>query len=876
MKVSWFLRLAVRLLPRDVRQEVLRELLEQHAEVRRRRGRFAARLWAARQPASAFLARDVRRRAAGSRGIRDDLLIAQRAITRRPALSLTVVATVAIAVGAIAAIVAIVDAVMWRSLPYPEAHQLVWISSYEVAPGTPPFDRARAAGAYSNPLDVVDWARRERHLTAITPFETFESTMQAADRPLRVDVASVRATVKDTLGIVPQHGRLFTDADYGDGVRVMLISHLLWQSAFASDVGLIGKRVPLGGEPFEVVGVLPPLSLMFPRSDTDVWLPLKPPAADFTNRGGVWQRVVARVDRGVPIEVAAADLERIGRELAKEYPDSNGRRHIAVVPFREGVIGATGSTLALLAGAVALVLLIACANVGHLLLVSAQGRRRELAVRAALGAEPWRLARLLFAESLWLAGAGGLAGVVLAPWLLRVFLQLYPDVLPAVGGVSIQVAALAAAAGATMLAAILAVVPSVIRLTAFGGRGQLPALRASERGSENRTERRVRATLVVTQVALSTSMLVAGGLLLRTFWAMRATDVGLAGGDVLTFNLALANPRYPTLADEVRFYDALLAQTRALPGVAAAGATTLLPLTPGEFGDGFYRIGFDDQYPRIPLARLQNVTPGYFAAIGLPLKAGRTLLDTDRPGSAGVVVVNEALQRQYFPDGALGRQIRFRGQIAEIVGIVGDKKHRSLREVSGPDMYFPRAQVAHPRYLGWVAVRVAGDPLALVPAVQRIVQDLDPGIALDDIDTMSNRIDQALALDRFRAFLVGALAAIALLLASLGLYGLIAHTVTRDARDLAIRMALGAGARGTVTRVLRGVLLLTGAGTLIGLGVAWAGRSMLRTFVAGVTSVDAGTIAVVALSSIATAMLAAAGPARRASRIDPASVLRAQ
>ncbi len=409
----WILKLAVRLLPEDVRPEVLRELLEQRRNIRRIRGRRAAAWWTSRQPFVIAAAADSPPGGSMWTGLLDDVRVGQRGVRRRPALAATVIATIAISVGAIAAMASVIEAVLLRPLPFPGEDRLVWVSAYERAPDEPPFVREEAARAYANPMDVVDWAERERHLTALAPFETFEATIRAGDRPLRVDGATVRATMAAVLAVPPAYGRLFTEADYATGVRAVVLSN--WRTAFGADPALVGRSILLDEVPHEVVGVLPAMGMQFPQPDTDLWLPLPPPSASFQNRGGVWQRVVARLDPGVTVAAAEGDMRRIARELAQQYPDSNKTRHIALVPLREGLVGATGSVLWLLAGAVVLVLLVACANVGHLLLVSAQARQRELAVRAALGARSSRLARLLFIESAWLAAIGGVLGLVRVP-----------------------------------------------------------------------------------------------------------------------------------------------------------------------------------------------------------------------------------------------------------------------------------------------------------------------------------------------------------------------------------------------------------------------------------------------------------------------------
>jgi predicted permease len=867
------LRVAVRLLPAENREEVLRELLEQHRAVRQRRGAMAAWWWRCQQPLTAFRLSSSAPRGPMANGFLNELVTSQRTLRRRPALALTVIATIAISIGAIAAIASVIDAVLLRPLPFPSPDQLVWIGSDQRPPESGAFDPADAMLAYANPLDVVDWAAQEQRFAALAPFETFEGTVRVGDRPRRVDGALVGADMANVLRLPPLYGRLFVESDFKPAPDSTVLSHELWLSAFGGDPGVVGRTITLNDEPIQVIGVLPDLGMSFPVAGTDLWLPLPPLLPNFNNRGGVWQRVIGRMDPGVSVDAARADLQRVASQLTIAYPKTNENRRTVVVPLHDALVGSTRAVLWLLGSAVGLVLLIACANVGHLLLISAHGRRREMAVRAALGAAPRRLARLLVIESAWLALIGGVLGLLAGQFMLRGFLRLYPEQLPAVGGITLGVTAFAAAFVAILIAAFVAVVPSLIQARS---RGLRQAMVASERGTDDRAQRRVRAALVVTQVALSTALLMSGGVLVRTLLNMQAIDPGFSPKSVLTFNVALSERQYPRLADEVRLYNDMLTRVRSLPGVTAAGTTTLLPLTPGEFGDGFYRVGVNDVAPNIPVARLQNVMPGYFEAIGLPIKAGRTLLESDTATSQPVVVVNEALQRKYFPDGALGQHMRFRGKISEIVGVVADKHHRSLRDTPRPDMYFPRAQVEHPRLISWVAVRTDGDAMSLLPAIRRDIEALDAGIAVDDPRLMVDRVDEAIAPDRFRAVLIGALAIVALLLAAIGLYGLIAHAVARDARDIAIRMALGAGVSRAVSRVLRSVLLLSSAGIAIGVLASMASQQWLSDFLLGVSARDPLTTVTVVVGLLVVAVLAAAGPARRASRVDPLTVLRNQ
>jgi predicted permease len=528
----------------------------------------------------------------------------------------------------------------------------------------------------------------------------------------------------------------------------------------------------------------------------------------------------------------------------------------------------------LLFSAILGVLATACANVGYLLLLSVQARRREFALRAALGARPTRLARLVLSESAVLSVVGGAAGLVAAPWFLRAFLSAYPADLPIVGEIVLSPLALAAIGAATLASAAALAVPPLVAARATN---LTEPMRATTRGSDSRGQRGARAVLVIGQVAMSTTLLVGGVLLLHTFADIRATPLGFAPQQVLTFNIALAEAHYPALAAETAFHRNLAERIRAIPGVTATGTTTLLPLSAGDTIDRFSRPGHpDDVYPDLPSARLQVVTPGYIEAMGLARVSGRLIDVSDAEGGAPIVVVNETLQRRYFPEGALGRQIHHGGAVREIVGVVADKRHRSLREEARAELYVPRAQATWPRWFAWVAVRHTGNSDTLVAAARAAVRDLDPRVALDGIGTMTDRVDRALAPDRFRAFLVGALAVVAVGLAMIGVYGLVAQAVAREARDTAIRMALGARASRAAGRVLTRVLVLTAAGVSVGLAGAFLGRELVATFVVGATGGDGWTMGVVACGVLGLATVAASGPALRASRVDPARVLRSE
>jgi putative ABC transport system permease protein len=869
------LRLAVRLLPADTRDDILAECLERYAALVARDGRAAANRWAWRQPWVALVARLQWGRptqASAQRhplsGLVADAIIALRSIRRRPGVALAVVTIVAIGVSALSVATSVIDAVLVRPLPYPEADRLVWLKTVTTSSTL----SANPAG-WANPFDVADWAARANTLAALAAFETFESTLLTADAPVRVNVAKLNATVGEVLGIHAAAGRLFTAADYAPNAHVLVLSNAFWRRSFGADPAIVGRSVVFAGTRFVVVGILPPLPLQFPQADTDVWLPLPPPApgAGDGNRGGVWQHVVARIRQDRSIADAQVDLKRVAQSLAADYPRTDARRSVLVQPFRDGTVGATRPVLTVLGGAVVMVLLIACANVGHLLLVAAQARRREFSVRTALGAPGWRLARLMLVESTILSGAGGLVGIATAPPLLHMFLSSYPDPLPSVGPIAVGGAAVAMAIAATCFAAVVSAVPPLVVARATDVTG---ALRATDRGSDSPRQRHARSALVLAQIAMSTALLAGGGLLLRTFWDMRGTALGFDARNLLTFNVALPDSRYPTMDDEAGFYDRLAERLRAVPGVTAVGTSSLLPLSDGEYRDGFVREGSADQFPNLPIGRLQNITPGFLEALGLTLRAGRTVQPTDTSTSPPVAVVNQTMERLYFPKGAVGRRIRFRGRWVEIVGVVSDKRHLDLREEVQADLYLPRSQSDEPRLFGWVLMRTSGNPNGLVPAALAAVRAVGPEVSVAGIDSMTDRLRAVLAPDRFRAILIGSLAGVALLLAAVGLYGLIAYSVALGIRDIAIRMALGATTGDTVGGVLARVMLLACGGIAAGLALALGGTRLVAEFLSGVTEHDPLTLASVVVLLLVVALVAAAGPAVRASRVDPITALR--
>ena len=794
-----------------------------------------------------------------------DLRYAWRSLRRRPLVSGGVIAAVALGIGATTAIVSVIEGVMLRPLPYPEPDRIVWLH------GT------TATGSLqnmANPSDVEDWRRRSRSLSAISPYSTYDGTLALDEGPLRVGIAAVGEGMDRVLGVRALHGRLLTADDYVPGVRAIVLAHELWRTRFAADPAVVGRSIPLNGTPYTVVGVLPPSPYPFPANDRDLWLPLLPPTEEMANyRGGVWLRVVGRLAPGYTLAQAQAEMSGIAAQLEQEYPLTNAGRGLNTITLREGIAGPVRPVLLLLAGAVAMVLLIAAANIGNLLLIAAQDRKRDLAIRATLGAASGRLARLVLDESALLAAIGGAIGIALAPLLTSALLNLYPEGLPRAAEIGLNARVLLVAVAATAFAALAAGLPP---LRAASRIDLQTTIRAGERGLGTAGERRVRAALVVAQIALSVVLLVGAGLLLRTFARLTATETGITTENVITFNVSLAGARYPGIEEEAAFYESFLERVRALPGVSSAGATSLLPFVADNFIDGFRREGMDDGPPNTPTARLQVVTSGYFDALGIGLVKGRAVEATDRAGAQRVVVVNQEMERRYFDGDALGRRIRFQGEVREIVGVVRDKRHRTLREEVMPDLYVPRAQSDNPRLFGWIAVRAGSDAATLLPQIRTELARLDAGIAIDDVATLQERVADSVGPDRFRAMLIGSLALLALLLAVLGIYGVVAYAVARQTREIGIRMALGEAPARARGRVIRAALLLGLTGVSIGLGIALASARVLESFVAEVGTRDPVTLIGVPLLLLLITGIASLGPAVRASRVDPLVAIRGE
>jgi putative ABC transport system permease protein len=871
----WLLTLAA---PAGDRDFLLDDLAEEFVERRYASGWARATTWVVWQtlrslgPLAASRLRHRRRsRSDVSSGdpvltrLLDDLRYSLRIAVRRPWLSLTIVATMILGVGTTTAVFSVIDALLLRPLSFPAPEQLVHLSS--------PVPDAPTAMVASLP-DLTDWQADTKSIASLGFYDVVGVTAQTGTEPERVGAVVAGPGFGETLRIHPALGRFFLPDEYLEtGPAAAILTHAFWLSRFAGDRSVVGRSILVNGKPRTIVGVLPAIESAFPQGDLDVWLPLVvTEASNLTNRFSLRLSAIARLRPDISLERVNGELATFARRLATMYPATNTGRTLYATPLRDSIVGPVRSMLLLLGGAVGAVLLIACANLGSLLLAHSQSRVREFAVRAAIGGAANRIARQLLVESLLLATIGGAAGIWLARALVKGLVAVYPTRLPRATEIALDWRMLVIALGVTILTGLLAGLPLARQVRRLD---LVRDLRDGERGLGSRGRRRLLDGLVVAQLATSVALVSAAGVLLRTFMDMTAVRPGFDAQRVLTFYLSISPVRYSTPERETAFYDALFDSLRTTPGVQDAGWGMFTPLGGGGWGDTFARVGSADAAPNLPAMQLKMVSPEYAATLRIPLIAGRHFARTDRTGTPDVAIVNVALAAKYYPGHSpLGKRITFQQRTLEIVGIIGDVRSRSLWVPPAPELYVPIEQ------WGWrdgtIFVRTTTEPREVEARVRGIVRTLDPSIPALNITALDERVRRSMAPERFRAILVGTLAILAFLLSLLGIYGLVAWVAGRRTREIGIRMALGEAASRVQLRVLSHAMRLGALGATLGAGLAFASARYLQTFVAGDVRprdplVMLGTMALFLVVTAAAAWI----PARRASKVDPLLAIRA-
>jgi len=803
-----------------------------------------------------------------------DVRYALRTLRKSPGFTTAALLTLALGIGATTAIFSVLHGVLLRPLPYHAPRELVRV--YDVSPAN-----GIEHGLFS-PDDFADLAADSSAFASMAAYlyapGQIGVDLAGAGEPSRLTDALVSSRFFHTLGVAPELGRVPAPSEYLAGAdRVVVLSDALWRGRFGGDSTVVGRTVTLDGTPFTVVGVMP-ASFAYPGPDADVWVPISLITDDqIPRRRDVrWMSVVARLRPQVTVAAARRRAAAVIARLARTYPQADGSWTDArVVGLHDAITGDVRPALLALFGAVGLVLLIACVNIANLLLVRTTGRSREIAVRTAFGATRSRVARQFLVESLVLAGIGGALGLALATWTVRVLVTMADGAIPRAGAVGLDLPVVG-------FAGVVAVVSAMIF-------GMLPAWRAAHadvrglheggRGAAGgRRRREVRTGLTVAETALAMLLLVGAGLMVKSLLRLTHVDPGLHADRVLTMSVVVSSVRHPTSEARAAYRDALLERLGALPGVVAVGGSKTLPLHGGGERYGFTIPGRASDAGAPPMTETYIVTPGYFAALGIPVLRGRAFTAADRPsadaaGSMPGVVVNRSFARRYWPGvDPVGKTLALGNTTIPVIGVVGDVRNDGLADAPTAAVYAP-ISVFSRSHLS-LFLRTAGDPLALIGPARRAIRSLDPEQTITDVTTVDALVSTSVAQPRFFTVLVALFAGLALGLSAVGLYGVLAFNVQERTRELGIRIALGAERDRVLAMVFRESMALTGGGLAVGAVGAVLLTRLLASQLYGVSPTDPATFVASAIVLALVAAGASTIPARRATQIDPMEALR--
>ena len=799
--------------------------------------------------------------------IRQDLATAWQTIRRARVLSATVVAVTAIGIGATTAAFAVADHVLIRPLPYHEPHRLVKIWQADLNGG-----RSEAS-----PANYRDWRDNARSFERIAAYQPLSRNLVGAGTPLRLEGAAVTGELFATLGVTPLLGRTITsDDDRETSPLTVVISERLWRTRFAADAGVVGRAVTLDETAHVIIGVMP-ATFEFPTRLVDLWIP-QVLRADQYVYGNPFLNTVARLKSGVSREQADAEVRAISQAVARANSQVNPRQFGVALSLRDEVAPQARSLLWILVAAAASLLLIACTNLANLLLTRGLARQKEFAVRAALGAGRHRLVRQLFTEHALLAACGGVAGAGIALAGIPTLVRLVPTSLPAAEAPAVDVRLLAFAMAITILTAIAFGVVPAWRISR---QSDARALHDGVRAGTGRRTARLRSSLVIAQVSLSVLLLVGCGLLLKAMLKVQSTDPGFRADSVLTLRTTLPVKKYESVSLRHQFFERVIDGVQALPGVTSAAYASGLPMVQRGGIWVINVVGFEQVPGEERLAGLRFVTPRFFETLGIPLRSGRDVADSDTQASLPIAVVSESFARQYWPgQDALGRRFKIRGIDWTIVGVVGDIRFRGLERRSEPQVYLAENQMPDRGLSGYVprelVIRSDRSLESLLPAIRSIVASADPQQPISNVQTLATVVSDETAPRRVQVRVLGVFAIIAFLLVGIGLHGLLAYSVSQRSREIGVRMALGAERRTILAMVMRSGMQLALAGVLVGSALAFAAGRWLQALVAGVSPTDSASFGgAVALAIVMTA-LGSLLPALKAVRVNPLQVIRAE
>jgi putative ABC transport system permease protein len=797
-----------------------------------------------------------------------DLRYALRSLRRNPGFSFAIILILAISIAANTAIFSFVNGVLLSSLPFFEPERLVILGEQNP-------EKASRISAVS-PRNLEDWQRQTKTLEQLGAWRDWRFRITTPEGRIPVSAGIASPELFAALAVTPVAGRLFQAEDNQRGHdHVVLVSYRYWQSNFGGDPGVVGRSITLDNESFSIIGVLPSSVQALGIGRFDVWAPVSVDPDQYLERYVRNRRVYARLKTDVSIKEAQAEMDAISEELSRQYPKDNAGYRVSIASLQDSLVGGVRPALLVFLTAVGFVLLIACANVANLLLARSTTRRKEFAIRTALGASRASLIRQSLSEAIVLALVAGLIGVLVAIWLVDLFVAINPGNIPRVDQVKLDLRVAAFAVSLSMLTGVIfglapAIVSSRVNLVQH--------LKEGQRGSAIGLGSRLRALFVVSQVALALVLMVGAGLLGRSFVRLITLRPGFNPEKLLTIQLFPPVDKYKTANEVASFYDRVSEDLRTIPGVLAVGATSAGP----QFG-GFEPVDFlvegqpapsSGEYPR---ARYYNIGPDYFRTMQIPLLAGREFTDLDSPGGHPIAIINQMMARRSFAgEDPVGKRVVLvrENQAVEIVGVVGDIKRFEVDDVVEPEIYYPYKQ--RPRWASYFVIRTDSEPTSIVPAVRSRMLTLDKDVPVSNVASVENLVGNALRAPRFNAALIAAFAGLALLLASFGLYAVISYSVTQRTHEIGVRMTVGAAQSDIFKLIVGNGMILTIVGIAIGLVGSFALTRLLMSLLFEVSVTDPLTFMAIALLLTGVSLVACYVPARRAMRIDPMSALRCE
>ena len=798
-----------------------------------------------------------------------DLRYGIRKLAKNPGFTAVVVLALALGIGANTAIFSVVKAILLHPLAYkdPARITMVWMDNRKLG----------VDQDWHSYLNFLEYKNGSQTFEDMAAFNDRSFNLTGAGDPVRVLGAWATASLFPVLGVDPTLGRAFTQDEEEPGRDlVVVLSHGLWQRRFGADPQIIGQQISLNGTNRTVVGVMPE-SFRFPDKDAELWVPLAPDPQLRNNRNALWLKAVGRLKPGVSLEQARADMSTIAGRLEQQYDFMSGYG-VNLVPIHDQVVGSVRPALLVLLGAVALVLLIACANVANLLLVRGAAREREIAVRAALGAARGRLVRQMLTESIVLATAGGVAGLLIAVLGLRVLLTLAPVDIPRLDQIRVDWQVLVFALGVSLatgvvfglVPALQASGPDLNESLKEGGRGSTAGIRG----------RRIRGALVVSEIALSLILLIGAGLMIKSFVRLQQFNLGFNPDRMLTLRLQLPRSKYKEDSQIAGFYRELLDRVGNQPGVQSAGAISTIFLTKTPYSTNFTIQGRPPLRPGEQIeVPIDSISPNYFRVMGIPLLRGREFTDDDKAGAPGVVIVNQTFARRFFPDeDPIGRRFVYgvpdgpNPPWLTIVGVVADTRRTGFDAEVRPETYLPYSQ--SPDKWMYLIVRATSSPISLIGAVRGAVWAIDKDQAVFSVETMDQLLSEMMAQRRFNMFLLAIFAGSALILAAVGIYGVMSYSVTQRTHEIGVRIALGAGRASVLRQVAGQGMMLAAAGIALGLVGSLALTRLMAGLLFEVGATDPLTFGLIPLLLGGVALAASVIPARRAMKVDPILALR--